>query len=281
VKSALKLNTNSWLIQYLFSLLLNCSTLSANNSVEEIHTVGTVNNVETSYFTQLKICYLMTMFRCPSDIFIASWLFTARWSRWSGNHLVPRVAELVGSCIPIHAHRCLPDPSASFIHLVCHCASLSTTFALSQSMTWFSSMAWSAMADLWVTLQLSNTWDQLISMSRAPSSCKQSRRDQDVRRKSKRCHIFQLCKIRSFYVIIIYTVVQKNEPTLAHYNYDPVQSILIIFSKLFVNDHKSCLAVKFSTSPCICCHYTLWNTMLYFALITLLITKKCANFGSP
>ena len=55
----------------------------------------------------------------------------------------------------------------------------------------------------------------------------------------------------------IYTVVQKNAPTLADYNYDPVQSILIIFSKLFVNDHKSCLIVKFSTSPHICCHYTL------------------------
>ena len=42
-----------------------------------------------------------------------------------------------------------------------------------------------------------------------------------------------------------YTVVQKNAPTSADYNYDPVQSILIIFSKLFVNDHKSCLVVKF------------------------------------
>jgi len=41
-----------------------------------------------------------------------------------------------------------------------------------------------------------------------------------------------------------YTVVQKNAPTLADYNYDPVQSILIIFSKLFVNGHKSCLVVK-------------------------------------
>ena len=28
--------------------------------VEEIHSVGTINNVETSYFTQLKIRYLMT-----------------------------------------------------------------------------------------------------------------------------------------------------------------------------------------------------------------------------
>ena len=28
-------------------------------------------NVETSYFTQLKMCYLMTTFRCPSDILIS------------------------------------------------------------------------------------------------------------------------------------------------------------------------------------------------------------------
>ena len=71
-----------------------------------------------------------------------------------------------------------------------------------------------------------------------------------------------------------YTVVQKNAPTLADYNYDPVQSMLIIFSKLFDNDHKSCLVVKFFISPHICCHYTLWNTMLYFARITLLIAKN-------
>ena len=54
-----------------------------------------------------------------------------------------------------------------------------------------------------------------------------------------------------------YTVVQKNAPTLADYNYEPVQSILIIFSKLFPNDHKSCMVVKFAphrtyvaTIPC-------------------------------
>ena len=74
---------------------------------------------------------------------------------------------------------------------------------------------------------------------------------------------------------------KKNAPTLEDFNNDPVQPILIIFSKLFGNDHKSCLVVKFSTSPHICCHYTLWNTILYFSLITLLIAKKCANFGSP
>ena len=58
--------------------------------------------------------YLMTTFRCPSDILITSWLFTAWWSTWPGNHLVSCVAELVGSCIPIHAHRCLPDPKCLF-----------------------------------------------------------------------------------------------------------------------------------------------------------------------
>ena len=32
---------------------------------------------------------------------------------------------------------------------------------------------------------------------------------------------------------------KKNAPTLADYNYDPIQSIFIIFSMLFANDHKS------------------------------------------
>ena len=47
-----------------------------------------INNEETFYFTQLKM--------------------------WPGNHLVPCVAELVGSCILIHAHRCLPNPKCLF-----------------------------------------------------------------------------------------------------------------------------------------------------------------------
>jgi len=57
---------------------------------------------------------LMTTFRCPSDILITSWLFTAWWSTWPGKHLVPCVAELVGSCIPIHARRCFPNPKCLF-----------------------------------------------------------------------------------------------------------------------------------------------------------------------
>ena len=64
--------------------------------------------------------------------------------------------------------------------------------------------------------------------------------------------------VLSPYLFAIYTLwFKKNARTLEDYNYDPVQSILIIFSKLFVNDHKSCLVVKLSTSPHMCCHYTL------------------------
>ena len=56
----------------------------------------------------------MTTIRSSSDILLTSWLFTAWWSTWPGNHLVPCVAELVGSCILIHARRCLPDPTCLF-----------------------------------------------------------------------------------------------------------------------------------------------------------------------
>ena len=42
------------------------------NSVEEIHSVATISNVETSYYIQLKMCYIMTTFRCPLDILITS-----------------------------------------------------------------------------------------------------------------------------------------------------------------------------------------------------------------
>ena len=73
---------------------------------------------------------------------------------------------------------------------------------------------------------------------------------------------------------------KKNMPTLADYNYDPVQSILIIFSKLFVNDHKSCLVVKFSTSPHMLPLYLVKHNALFCTNYTA-YHKKCANFGSP
>ena len=73
--------------------------------VEKVHSVGTINNVETSYFTQLKMCYLMTTFRCPSDILITSWLLTALWSwkspgpmcGWVGRILHPDSCTSVSS----------------------------------------------------------------------------------------------------------------------------------------------------------------------------------------
>ena len=40
--------------------MIRLTSSTDSNGVEEIHSVGTINNVETSYFTQLKICYLMT-----------------------------------------------------------------------------------------------------------------------------------------------------------------------------------------------------------------------------
>jgi len=64
-------------------------------------------------------------------------------------------------------------------------------------------------------------------------------------------------------------VVQKNAPTLADYNYDPVQSILIIFNKLFVNDHKSCLVVNFPP------HRTYVTTVVYLVKHNALF---CTNY---
>jgi len=51
---------------------MNMDNITLCNSVEEIHSVGTINNVETSYYIQLKMCYIMTTFRCPLDILITS-----------------------------------------------------------------------------------------------------------------------------------------------------------------------------------------------------------------
>ena len=50
---------------YLFKSGSVCdeSTSEDVDGVEEIHSVATINNVQTSYFTQLKMCYLMTQER--------------------------------------------------------------------------------------------------------------------------------------------------------------------------------------------------------------------------
>ena len=57
----------------------------------------------------------MTTFRCPSDIlFTSCWLFTTRRCTWPRHHLVPCVAELVESCVPIHTCRGISDPKCLF-----------------------------------------------------------------------------------------------------------------------------------------------------------------------
>jgi len=45
---------------------------SVNSEKGVVDSIYSVCDVETSYFTQLKICYLMTTFRCLSDILITS-----------------------------------------------------------------------------------------------------------------------------------------------------------------------------------------------------------------
>ena len=82
-------------------------------------------------------------------------------------------------------------------------------------------------------------------------------------------------------------MVQKNAPTLADYNYDPVQSILIIFSKLFANDHKSCLLsggkifhltahmlplYLVKHNALFCTNYTAYRTKYVFLRVALKIT---------
>ena len=47
--------------------------------------------------------------------------------------------------------------------------------------------------------QLSCTWEQVISRSQTPLSCKQSRCDQEMLSLG---NIFQLCRARSFYIIV-------------------------------------------------------------------------------
>ena len=92
-----------------------------------------------------EVCYLMT-FRCPFEISTTScWLFTARWSTWPGKSPGP-MCSWVGRIL--RPDSCTSVSSWSKVHrvnLVCSCASLSTSFALSQSVTWFSSTAWSVM----------------------------------------------------------------------------------------------------------------------------------------
>jgi len=56
--------------------------------------------------------WLPTDYIAMFTLFVSCWLFTTRRNTLPGNHLVPCVAELVGSCILVHAY--LPDLKCLF-----------------------------------------------------------------------------------------------------------------------------------------------------------------------
>ena len=78
-------------------------------------------------------------------------------------------------------------------------------------------------------------------------------------------------------------MVQKNAPTLADYNYDPVQWILIIFTKLFLDDDKSLLSGGkiFHLTAHMLPRYLVKHNAVFCTNYTA-YRKKCANaFISP
>ena len=72
---------------------------------------------------------------------------------------------------------------------------------------------------------------------------------------------------------------KKNAPTLADYNCDPVQSILIIFSKLFVNDHKKYdfLLIGHCKYSCMLYHF---QVILRWIIVTLKRSLKVIQTGT-
>ena len=161
-------------------------------------------NVETSYITQLKICYLMTTFLlCPWQELLQlkcwrdrqevrsedqgtqerSWLFHS----WYTDPSLQGKGEQCNSQVSHHRPCCGRE--------TCHRLGQgksgrqrgTATDQMDKRGTWIRKTP-SCMNRDAGSYQLSHTWDQVISRSRAPSSCKQSRRDQDVRLTSKCCH---------------------------------------------------------------------------------------------
>jgi len=136
--------------------------------------ITTLPTVETSYFTQLKMCYLMTTFRCPSVILITSWLkevdsFTAGTQTRASRARESSVTQK--SAITDHAveenHVIVLDKAK----VVDREAQQQTTIDKRGTLDQETPKCMNQDAGFY---QLSHTWDQVISRSRAPSSCKQS-----------------------------------------------------------------------------------------------------------
>jgi len=187
--------------------MIRLTSSTDSNGVEEIHSVGTINNVETSYFTQLKICYLMTrektelIYRVPCNNCSSSYVgetgrkfglrinehknevdsFTAgTQTRASG---AGRAVQLTGR----QSHACRGS------HVVDWDKAGVVDGEAQRQTRWMREVLWVGRMPMCVgrdagSCRLGHAWGQVLSGSRAPSGCKQSRRDQDVRRTSKRCH---------------------------------------------------------------------------------------------
>ena len=184
----------------------------------------------------------MTTFWCPSDILITScWLFTAQWStwpmlrnfvclartapahtlrrqagglvwgsrstrkKWTLSQLVHRPSlqgkgEQCNSQVSHHRPRHGREP--------CHRLGQGKSEAQRQT-RWIKEALCIRKTPICMnrdagSYKLSHTWDQVISRSRAPSSCNQSiRSDQDVRPTDidtlSLGNILQLCRVRSIY----------------------------------------------------------------------------------
>ena len=150
---------------YLFKSGSVCdeSTSEDVDGVEEIHSVATINNVQTSYFTQLKMCYLMTQER--SGLF-HSW-YTDPSLQGKGEQCKSQVSHT--------------DHTMEENHVIDWDKAKVVDREAQRQTRWVKEALWIRKTPMCMnrdagSYQLSHTWDQVISRSRAPSSCKQSRR---------------------------------------------------------------------------------------------------------
>jgi len=79
-----------------------------------VQRVGFYSYIKISYYTQLTKYTTGTYWQRFDLRWISCWPITTQRSTWPGNHLVPCVAELVGSCVAIHTYWGFPDPKCLF-----------------------------------------------------------------------------------------------------------------------------------------------------------------------
>ena len=132
---------------------------------------NTINNVETSYFTQLK------EHKKEVDSFTAGTQTRASRARESS----------------VTHKSAITDHAMEENHVIDWDKAKVVSREAQRQTRWIKEALWirktpSCMNRDAGSYRLSHTWDQVISRSRAPSSCKQLRLHQDARRTSKRCH---------------------------------------------------------------------------------------------